>query len=101
MAYPQNITWGLQAFELLEQLRKEGKPFTSLDFKNRLRQLSSAPVRQAEVGTWLRQAFVDGHLEGFETEDNGVYRTYKPKPTPSVVSQVKGWWARLTSPSRN
>lgn len=95
MAYPQHVTWSLAAFALLEQVVKERKPFTSLDFKLRLRKTAAASVRQTDVGEWLRQAFADGHMEGFDMDDTGKHRIYKPK---TLMSRIMGFLSLLSPP---
>lgn len=93
MAYPQNVTWTQEAFALLQQVLKEGKPFTSLEFKGRLRATAKAAVHQHDVSYFLQQANADGHMEGFEMEDNGIFRTYKPLPKVGFFTRLFNWLA--------
>ena len=96
MPYPQNVTWNLEAFALLQQMLKEGKPFTSLDFKTRLRSTAKASVRQADVSAFLQQAHLEDHMEGFEMQDNGQYRTYAPVPKVGFFTKIFTWLNNVT-----
>ncbi len=93
MPYPTNVTWNQAAFALLEAMLEEGQPFTSLDFKKRLRQTAKASVKQADVSAFLQQAYADGHMEDFEMQDNGTFRTYAPAPKVSLWQQIKNFFA--------
>lgn len=104
MSYPQHVTWNLEAFALLQQMVNEGKSFTSLDFKMRLRKTAKASVRQGDVSAFLQQAHLDDHMEGFEMQDNGQYRTYAPAPKAGfftkILNSVKESLALLAGPKR-
>ena len=93
MAYPQNVAWLQLAFATLERFKKDGETFTSLKFKGALRQVAKGQkVFQNDVGEFLRQAYADGHMEGFEMEDNGIHRIYRPKAAeakPSLWQKIK------------
>jgi len=105
MAYPQTVTWNLVAFALLERVLLDKQPFTSLDFKTRLRPIANSPVFQIDVSAFLQQAHIDGHMEGFEMEDNGNYRTYKPVAKKNLWQKmkesIKNALAFLAGPRRN
>ena len=97
MAYPQ-VTWLTEAFSLLEVYISEKKPFTSLDFKSRLRdgfKNSRPDIRQQAVGEFLRQAFDEEHMKGFEMQDNGTFRTYAPLPKKTLFQSIRDSFLNL------
>jgi len=96
MAYPQNVTWNQEAFALLEEMLKEGKPFTSLDFKTRLRSSAKAAVYQRDVSAFLQQAYEDGHMESANMEDNGNFRTYHPAQPKTLWQKVRGFFGAVS-----
>jgi hypothetical protein len=78
MCYPK-VKWLNSAKMLLKGRLTDNASFTSLDFKQDLRDaLPEQDVRQTQVGEFLREAYKEGLMPGFVSVVEGNHLRYTP-----------------------
>lgn len=78
MCYPA-VKWLKEARLLLKSRLMDSVAFTSLDFKQDLRDaFPKHDIRQAQVGEFLREAYKEGLMKGFVSVVDGNHLRYEP-----------------------